>query len=73
MRWDESVHQREQVSVEEFPSSVNNRDSRYGKPVLKREGGLQSLPICLSEMLDSLALRQLRIAEILTFTSIMIR
>ena len=60
MRWDESVHEREQVSVEEFPGWVINiRERRHGRPVLKSDGCLQSLPICLSEMPDSPALRQL--------------
>ena len=58
-RWDDSVRERAWVSVEEFPGWVNIRGSRYGRPVLKRDGCLQSLPICLSEMPDSLALKEL--------------
>jgi len=40
MRWDESVHEREQASVEEFPGWVHIRGSRCGLPVLKRDGCL---------------------------------
>ena len=68
-RWEESVHERgieieieieiEQVSMENFPSWVNIRGGRYGRPVLKRDGCLQSLPICLSELPASPALRKL--------------
>ena len=57
-RWDESVHEKEQTAVEEFPGWVNLSGSRYGRPVLKRDGCLHFLPICLSEMPDSPLLRK---------------
>ena len=44
-------------SVDEFPGWV--RGSTYGRPVLWRDGYLQSLPTCLSEIPDLLMPRQL--------------
>ena len=48
MRWGECVHQREQVSMEKFSGWVNIRGSRYRRPVLKRDGSLESLLILLT-------------------------
>ena len=41
-----------------FPRLTYIRGGRYERPVLKRDGCLQSLPICLTELSDSPTLRQ---------------
>ena len=50
------MHKGEQVSVEEFPGLINICSGGYRTPVLKCDGRLQSLAVCLSELSDSLVL-----------------
>ena len=54
--FDKAVHERDQVSSKEFPEQVDVGGSRDGRPVLKFDGCLKSLPVGLSEMPDSTAL-----------------
>ena len=57
MRWDKSVHEREQVYLKEFPGRSDVGESSDGRPVEKFDGCLETLPVGLSEMPDSTAVR----------------
>ena len=54
---DKSVHEREQISLTEFPGSVYFRESREGRPVWKFDGSLKTPSVSLSKVSDSSALR----------------
>ena len=56
-RCDKSVHEGEQVSLKEFPGHCDVGESRDGRPVEKFDGCLETLPVSLSEMPDSTAVR----------------
>ena len=57
MRWDKSVHEREQIYLKEFPGLVDVRESRNGRPLSKFDGCMKTLPVGLSEVPDSSVLR----------------
>ena len=57
MRGGKSVHEGEQVSLKEFPGWVDVGESSDRRPVYKFDGCLETLPVGLSEMPDSTAVR----------------
>ena len=57
MKWNKSVHEREQVSLKEFPGRGDVGESSDGTSVEKFDGCLETLPVGFSEMPDSTALR----------------
>ena len=50
------MHEREKVSLKEFPGRGDVGENSDGRPVLKFDGCLETLPVGLSEMPDSTAL-----------------
>ena len=54
---DKSVHDREKVSLKSFPVRVDFGGSSDGRPAKKLDGCLKTLPVSLSEMPDSTALK----------------
>ena len=55
-RGDKSVHEREQVSLKEFPGRGDVGESSDGRSVEKFDGCLETQSVILSEMPDSTAL-----------------
>ena len=51
------MHEREQVSMKEFPGRIGVGESSDEIPVSKFDGCLETLPVGLSEMPDSTVLR----------------
>ena len=56
-RGDKSVHEEEQVSLKEFPGCVDVGESSDGRPGYKFDGCLETLPVGLSVIPDSTAVR----------------